>query len=395
VNTGIVIGVTGGIAAYKIPHLVRLLRKEGAQTKVVLTPHAHPLVGIEALRTVSGNRVYCDEVSIHDMDHIRLTEWGEILLIAPATANTIAKIAHGIADNLLTTLALSFSPDKTFIAPAMNTAMWENRATQDNIALLLSRGYRILPVGNGELACGTEGAGRLAEIETIVDAIIHHAAVDLPLSGKRILISSGPTEEPIDPVRVITNRSSGRMGAAIAGEALRMGADVTVVSGPAAVPLPDGVRVIAIRTAQELESAMQKEFGSADICIMAAAVSDYRPALASSTKIHRVEHESITMTLIPTPDILAGLGLSKRHQFLVGFALENSDDEVRVREKMARKKCDLMVLNRIDNALGTDTTTITMLDAKGGQSICGPTEKRVAAHQLLLRIIGLTGISHE
>ncbi len=278
-NCRVIVGVSGGIAAYKIPQLIRLLCKQGAAVKTVITPSARKFVGIESLRTVSGNPVYSDEVYLYDVEHIRLSEWADILLIAPATANTIAKIAHGIADNLLTSIALAFTPGNTIIAPAMNSRMWENPATQENIFLLRSRQYTILAVGRGELACGVEGEGRMLEVEEIVKAVTCHFKNSRPLSGKRVLISSGPTEEPMDPVRVITNRSSGKMGAALASEALRLGAEVTVVSGPAAAQLPNGVKVRHVKTAAEMEAVMQNEFPDTDICIMAAAVSDFRRRL--------------------------------------------------------------------------------------------------------------------
>ncbi|MBN1307286.1 MAG: bifunctional phosphopantothenoylcysteine decarboxylase/phosphopantothenate--cysteine ligase CoaBC [Chitinispirillaceae bacterium] len=390
-DSRIVIGVTGGIAAYKIPYLIRLLRRKGAEVKVVLTSHAQPMVGGEALRTVSCNPVYCDNTAVHDMDHIRLAEWAEILLIAPATANTIAKIAHGIADNLLTSIAAAFPPSRTIIAPAMNTAMWESRAVRDNVALLSGREYLVLPVGCGELACGEEGAGRMIEPEELVEALVDHLKKDRPFSGKRMLISSGPTEEPIDAVRVITNRSSGRMGAALAREALRMGAEVTVVSGPAATPLPSGAVVVAVRTAAEMEEAMRREFPNIDICIMAAAVSDYRPHKAAASKIRRSGNEKLNVTLVAVPDILAGLGTIKQRQFLVGFALESGDDEGRTREKMVRKRCDLMVFNRVDRALGTDTTEMVIYGRRGVIQRCGPVRKEVAARELLLRIAEISG----
>ncbi len=399
VDTRIVIGVTGGIAAYKIPHLVRLLRKKGAETKVVLTPHALPLVSIEVLRTLSGNAVYHDGAAVHDMDHIRLTQWADFLLVAPATANTIAKIAHGIADNLLTSIALAFPPPRTIIAPAMNTAMWENRATRDNVALLSKSNYCVLPVGEGELACGDEGAGRMIEVEAIVDALVQQLQGSKSLSGKRVLISSGPTEEPIDPVRMITNRSSGKMGAALAREALRLGAEVTVVSGPAATPLPQGAKVLQVRTAAEMEAQLQREFPKADICIMAAAVADYRPEAAARQKLRRDEHSRMSIELVANHDILAGLGSIKQHQMLVGFALESSDDEARlparlqarVREKMLRKQCDLMVFNLVGKALGTDTTEMAIYDGTGGCRQYGPMSKRAAAQALFERIAELSG----
>ncbi|MDO5576579.1 MAG: bifunctional phosphopantothenoylcysteine decarboxylase/phosphopantothenate--cysteine ligase CoaBC, partial [Fibrobacter sp.] len=224
----VVIGISGGIAAYKIPQLIRLLTKQNVEVKTVITPSAEKLVGEEAVRTVSSNPVYGDKVSFFDMDHIRLADWADLYLICPATANTIAKITHGIADNLLTTLALSIPETKIAVVPAMNTVMWQNSATQANIKQLKSRGVFVFPVDSGELACGSSGLGRMIAVEDIAEWVAAFSRKTGVLSGKTVLISSGPTEEPIDPVRVITNRSTGKMGAALAREALALGANVIV-----------------------------------------------------------------------------------------------------------------------------------------------------------------------
>ncbi|NLE02119.1 MAG: bifunctional phosphopantothenoylcysteine decarboxylase/phosphopantothenate--cysteine ligase CoaBC, partial [Fibrobacter sp.] len=345
-NYRILVGITGGIAAYKIPHLVRLFKKQNAEVKVVLTPEARGLVGEGALLTVSGNPVYRDDASFYDMDHIRLSEWADLFLICPATANSIAKIAHGIGDNLLTTLALSIPESKIMIAPAMNTVMWENKATQENIATVKSHGIMVLPVGSGELACGTSGAGRMIEPEEIVQTANSFLRASGILQGKHVLIASGPTEEAIDPVRVITNRSTGKMGAALAKEALLMGATVTVVSGPASEPLPSGAEVIPVKSAQQMHDALHGKFTEADICIMAAAVSDYRPATVSETKIQRNEAGKLVLELVPNPDISASLGKIKGKRLLVGFSLESGDSENRALEKMKKKGCDLIIFNR-------------------------------------------------
>jgi len=405
----VIVGITGGIAAYKLPAIVRLLRKNGCEVKTVLTPAAKPLVGAEALRVVSGNPVYTDDKSApahYDMDHIRLSEWADAFLICPATANTIAKMAAGIADNLLTTLTLSIPEKKIIVAPAMNCVMWANKATQANIDTLASRGVTVLQVGEGELACGVRGAGRMAGTEEIIKRVVgvvdalragnvinDNNAVNtdvLTLKGKNVLISSGPTEEPIDPVRVITNKSSGKMGAALAKAALSMGARVTVVSGPAAEPLPAGAEVVRVTTAAEMSAAMVARFASADICVMAAAVSDYRPVVSSSTKIHRSEKESITLELIQNTDILAALGSAKTSkQVLVGFSLESGDDIDRAELKMRKKGCDIMVFNRADSALGGDDTSITLLFAAGGREALSTMSKTEAAKLILEKIVGI------
>jgi phosphopantothenoylcysteine decarboxylase / phosphopantothenate---cysteine ligase len=387
----IVLGVTSGIAAYKTPDLVRLLCKRDLEVRVVVTPNATGLVGIEALRTVSGGPVYQDGApQVHDMDHIRLAQWGQWLLVCPATANTIAKLAHGIADNLLSTIALCFER-RLVVAPAMNTAMWENAATRANVALLAERGAIVLPVEQGELACGTTGAGRMLPIETIADFM---AGLSAPraLVGKRVLVASGPTEEPIDPVRVITNLSSGRMGAALASAAWSMGADVTVVSGPSVVPLSAGVRRIDVRTASQMQSAMESEFDRCDICIMAAAVSDYRPQHAEDTKIGREERGALTLELVANPDILAGLGARKKKQVLVGFALESQAGLERAGAKLVRKNCDMLILNHVESSLGLATSQAVILTRdKPPETLAGMDKPPLARH-ILTRIAQRMGI---
>ncbi|MDR0331061.1 MAG: bifunctional phosphopantothenoylcysteine decarboxylase/phosphopantothenate synthase [Chitinispirillales bacterium] len=409
----ILIGVTGGIAAYKIPALVRLLRKSGREVKVALTPAAKSLVGVEALRTLSGNPVYLDGEFQYDMDHIRLSQWADLFIICPATANTIAKMAGGIADNLLTTLALSIPEERTVVAPAMNSVMWGNKATQANIGILADRGVNVLPVGDGELACGDFGPGRMLGIEEIARCALSFYDESPLLSasfnkrgdrrekraqgllsatrqetasllrGKSVLISSGPTEEPIDPVRVITNKSSGKMGAALARAAYLLGARVTVVSGPATEPLPECVKAIPVKTAAEMAAKMAEGFASADICVMAAAVSDYRPVNPSDTKLRREENESVSIELTPNPDILATLGASKTNQFLVGFALENGNDIDRAEEKMRKKNCDMMVANNVGEALGTNATRFTLIFADGARASFPIMDKQEAATAIL------------
>lgn len=382
----ILIGITGGIAAYKIPLLIRLIKKLGAETKVVLSDHASGLVGESALQTVSCNPVYSDKSSFYDMDHIRLSEWADLFIICPATANTIAKISHGIADNLLTSLALSIRESRIMVAPAMNTVMWENKATQENLKILQNRGIRVLPVGDGDLACGTSGCGRMIEPQEIADHIFSFFDKSSILKGKRVLISSGPTEESIDPVRVITNRSSGKMGASLAREALSLGASVTFVSGPAIEPPPSGVTVIAVRSAIQMQQALTENIKQADICIMAAAVSDFRPINYSESKIQRNEQGKLILELVPNPDILAELSRNKGKRFIVGFSLESGDSEDRAVEKMKRKGCDMIIFNRADKALGLNTTSAVMLGCDGFREEIPVMDKAAAARIILERI---------
>jgi len=398
----IVVGITGGIAAYKVPSLIRLLCKEGIDVRVVLTSNAVGFVGPEALRTLSGHPVYHDSQSHGTgspylypgaLDHIRLAEWADFLLIVPATANTIAKLARGIADNLLTTLALSFQGDRLIIAPAMNTVMWRHPATIENIRILSERKARILPVEEGELACGTQGPGRLLAVEEIV-ATITGLRTHGPLSGRRVLISSGPTAEPLDPVRVITNRSSGKMGAALAQAALDLGARVTVVAGPQAAPLPDQAHVVNVATAVEMQAALAAEFDDCDACIMAAAVGDFRAAAVAAGKIPRVAAGETTLRLVPNPDILKSLTSRKEKQFVVGFSLESDGNVSRAQKKMADKRCDLMVLNTVADALGGDDTSIVILGKSGEPETFGPASKAAAARHLLSRIAREMGPPH-
>jgi len=365
----IILGISGGIAAYKMPQLIRLLRKAGIDATAVLTPNARGLVGEEALRVVSKHPVYCEDrpaPGSAEMAHIELAKWAQFLLICPATANTIAKCAHGISDNLLTSLALSFE-GRIIIAPAMNTNMWHNASTQANVKTLSSRGAIILPVDSGELACGDEGEGRLLSLESIVE-FVASAFQPRVLVGKKVLISSGPTVEPVDSVRVITNRSSGKMGAALARAALACGAEVTVVTGPSRTPVPSGCRVVCVETALEMKAALDKEFDNCDICIMAAAVSDYRPKETIPGKKRRDDAGSWSLEFVPNPDIAAELGAKKKHQVLVGFSLEAGDDLERSRQKMVSKKCDLMVVNDAAVSLETDSTACRILfpDKKDG-----------------------------
>jgi phosphopantothenoylcysteine decarboxylase/phosphopantothenate--cysteine ligase len=385
----IILGITGGIAAYKMPQLVRLLQKDGVEVTVVLTPGSRGLVGEEALRVVSGNPVYREDRSTtnasHDMAHIELARWAQYLLICPASANTIAKLAHGIADNLLTTLALSFE-GRLLIAPAMNTNMWRNAATNANISLLQSRGAMVLPVDSGELACGDEGPGRLPPLESIVD-FVRGAFMPRCLFGKKVLVSSGPTVEPLDAVRVVSNRSSGKMGAALARAALRAGAETVVVSGPSRAPLPPGCRVVAVETALEMKAALEAEFDNCDICIMAAAVSDFRPEHVLTGKKHR-DNAGWSVGFVANPDIVAGLGAKKTKQFLVGFSLETGADagEGRGRQKMTAKKCDMMVVNSAETSLESDTTSVRVLFPGGKDRTFAACGKQAAA-EAIIRLI--------
>ena len=391
-DLNLVLGISGGIAAYKMPQLIRMLQAQHIAVKVVVTPHALPLVGEEALRTISKNPVFQDNTPSHyDMDHLRLAEWAQAMLICPATANTIAKIAHGIADNLLSTLALSFN-NRLTIAPAMNSAMWEHPATRHNIKLLQQRGVTVLPVEKGELACGVYGEGRLLALNHIVDSITALMPARI-LLGKKVLIASGPTVEHLDPVRCLTNTSSGKMGAALAEAAIAMGATVTVVSGPANAPLPANARIIAVQSALEMQQALDHEFDHTDICIMAAAISDYRIAEPSLTKIARTDSK-LTLSLVPNPDIAALLGARKKNQYLICFALDDSINVERARAKMVRKQCNMIVANSAAQALGSDSTQITIITELSEPIATPPLLKTAAARQILQAAAHDLGLDH-
>lgn len=385
----LVLGISGGIAAYKMPHLIRLLRRRSVEVKVVLTAAAEPLVGVEALRVVSENPLYADSLAaVHDMDHIRLAQWADYLFICPATANTIAKIAHGIADNLLTTLSLCFER-RLCIAPAMNTAMWENQATRNNVELLRSRGVDICPVDSGDLACGTSGAGRLPELEFLADHVCS-LGVSRILAGKEVLIASGPTLEPLDPVRVITNRSSGRMGNALARAARDMGATVTMINGPAPLAPPPGVSVVPVTTAVRMHDELHSRFDSSHICIMAAAVSDYRPRHYSPSKIHR--SEGLTLELVPNNDIAASLGARKAGQILVCFALEHEQGLERAQRKLEDKNADLVVLNYVSSSLEQETAGVTLIGRSAEPEELPVGSKDAVARSILERAAELLGV---
>ncbi len=383
--------IISGIAAYKTPYLIRLLIKNNIEVKVVLTNAAKGLVGADTMRTVSQNPIYSDTISSeYDMDHIRLAQWADLFLICPGTANTLAKMAHGLADNLLTTLALSFK-GQILIAPAMNTAMWQNSATVDNIKILTRRGLRVLPVTTGLLACDVEGAGKMISIETIFEFIL---GADLPqcFTGKKILIASGPTAEPIDPVRILTNRSTGKMGAALACAAMCMGAEVSVVTGQTQVSLPEGIKIKQVLTSKEMGDTLKSSFKNTDICIMAAAISDFKPRTFSEEKIRKRDHNSLSLELVPNEDVAATLSKDKNGQYLVCFSLETDGDENRAKKKMNKKDCDMIIYNNVDSSLGKDTSKITIITPNEKQEKSTVMNKRECAQIILLSIAKKMGL---
>lgn len=363
-NTKIILGVCGGIAAYKSPEIVRELRRVGADVRVVMTEGAQAFVTPLTLQAVSLHPVHqthLDDQQEAAMSHIELARWAQWILIAPATAQCIAKLAHGFADDLLSTLCLA-STAPILIAPAMNQQMWLHPATQSNLALLKTRGLQILGPGVGEQACGEFGPGRMLEPSDLVSQLCALLAPPL-LSGHKVLITAGPTQEPIDPVRFISNHSSGKMGYALAAAAQRAGAEVTLISGPTALPCPHGVTLINVTTAQEMFNAVNQIVAEQAIFISTAAVTDYRPTQSSDQKL-KTTKDALQLDCTKNPDILATVTQQNPALFTVGFAAETADLVENARLKLATKKCNLIIANRVcgdDNAFGNNNNQVTVL----------------------------------
>ena len=366
----IVLGITGGIAAYKAPDLVRRLRERGADVQIVMTASAEEFVTDTALQAVSGRQVRSnlwDKEAERAMSHIELARWADVVLIAPATAEVMARIVSGGAPDLLTTICLATEAPLA-IAPAMNHVMWNNAATKSNRAVLEERGVHILGPGVGSQACGEEGAGRMLEPDAIAAAVfdlgISHG--EGLLKGKKVVITAGPTREPIDPVRFISNRSSGKMGYAMARAAVAQDADVILISGPVDLPPPPGVEVREVTTAEEMYEATHAAIGDADIFIAAAAVADYRPAAPSEQKIKKTAR-TMTIELVRCPDVLASVAALDNAPFTVGFAAETERLEEYARAKLVGKKLDMIIANRVgaDRGFDRDENAATVFWAAG------------------------------
>lgn len=365
----ILIGITGGIAAYKIPELIRLLRKEGAEVRVTATAHALEFVTPLTLQTVSDNKVYTDMFSLHNehtTEHISLPEWADLMIVAPCTANTLGKLANGIADDALSTAFIA-TKKPVLIVPAMNCNMYGHPATQHNLQTLRTWEHiHILDCAEGDLACGTQGKGRMQEVAAILNAA-DSILEEKTLLGKRILITAGPTQEQIDPVRFISNYSSGKMGYALARICQKKGAEVILISGPTEQKF-DG-QTIHTTSAEEMYKACVEEFPKADITILCAAVADFTPETKADQKIKR-EKEDFILRLHPTHDIAAALGQQKKNnQLLIGFALETQNEIKNAQSKIERKNLDYIVLNSLRDkgaGFGTDTNKITVLSKDGG-----------------------------
>jgi len=394
----VLLAVSGGIAAYKIPELVRQLKAAGHQVRCVLTHAALEFVSPLTLQTLSQQAVRTelfDPAEEGQIDHIALADWGEAVVVAPATANLLAKMAAGIADDLVTTLLLA-TRAPVLVAPAMNVNMWRHAATQANVTTLRNRGIRLVGPESGELACGHEGVGRMAEPEAI------GAALELLLGrpslvGERVLVTAGGTREPIDAVRAITNRSSGKMGFAVAAEAALRGAEVILIAGPCALPTPPGVRRVDVETALEMREAVQAEFGSVTVAVMAAAVGDFRPADPSARKIKKEDlapGAGIQLDLVANPDILAEISRERGERVVVGFAAESHDVVEAARRKLERKGCDLMVANDIsrrDAGFDTDENAVILVSPGGDTEEMPLLPKAEVAARILDRVEKLRG----
>jgi phosphopantothenoylcysteine decarboxylase / phosphopantothenate---cysteine ligase len=366
----VALGVTGGVAAYKAAELVRRLQQERLDVQVVMTRAAQEFVTPLTFASLTGKKVITGMFGPGDaspanvesaIEHIAVAQRIDLLLVAPATADILGKFAHGIAENFLSTLYLA-TKAPVVVAPAMNVNMWEHPATQENLAALRARGVHVVDPDEGYLACGMTGSGRLAATESIVKKVCEVLGIRTDLAGQTIVVTAGPTREDLDPVRFLTNRSSGKMGYAVAEAASRRGAHVVLVSGPTDLPAPEGVDWIPVRTTEEMRNAVREHAAEANIIIMAAAVSDYRPAATHATKMKRGS-ERLILELEPTTDILAELGREKGSHILVGFAAETDRIAENARAKLARKGADIIVANDVTQSgagFDTDTNIVTL-----------------------------------
>lgn len=362
----IILGVTGGIAAYKSASLASLLIKAGAEVHVIMTENALHFINPITFEVLTGNKCLVDTFDRnfqHNVEHVALAKKADLVMIAPATANIIAKLAHGLADDMLTTTVLACK-SKKMIAPAMNTNMYENPVTQDNIQLLRNYGMEVVEPAAGRLACGDVGAGKMPEADTLFEYILREAALEKDMAGKQVLITAGPTQESIDPVRFITNHSTGKMGYSIAKICMLRGATVTLVTGPVSITPPMFVKVVPVQTAKEMYEEVTARSGDVDIIIKAAAVADYRPKDISDEKVKKTDGE-LSIALERTDDILKYLGEHKKEgQFLCGFSMETQNMLENSKAKLEKKKLDMIVANnlKVDGAgFGTETNVVTLI----------------------------------
>ena len=393
----ILLGVSGGIAAYKTAEWTRNLRREGAEVRVMMSPAAQRFITPLTFAALSGHRVYDDIFAAEEAEqipHISLGRECDLLLLAPATANTIARLAHGLADDLLTAVVLA-AKTRVLVCPAMNSAMYQHPATKANLAKLAEYGYTIIPPGCGEMACGDKGPGRLAEWETVRQEIIT-ALTPQDLHGKKVLVTAGPTWEALDPVRLLTNRASGKMGYALATAARRRGAEVILISGPGNIAPPGGVEMIPVISAEQMYEAVISRAEKMDVIIKAAAVSDYRPAQYDPHKIKK-DATGAALPLAANPDILRELGERKRNSrsfpLLVGFAAESENHLDEGQRKLAAKNLDLVAINDIsadDAGFAVDNNRVTLLDRNGAMEELPLLSKEEVAHRILNAVLRLT-----
>ena len=391
----VVLGVGGGIAAYKSAELVRSLQQRGHDVQVVMTRAAQEFVQPLTFAALTGRAVITGLFSQANpqatlssaVEHIAVAQENDALVVAPATADLLAKFAYGLADDFLSTLYLAFT-GPVFLAPAMNTAMWQHPATQENVDRLRARGCRVIEPEDGWLACGTIGAGRLADPDQIAEALDASRHRKRDLEGESILITAGPTQEPLDPVRYISNRSSGKMGYAIAEAASCRGAEVVLVSGPVSIPAPRNVKAIHVHTAQEMRRAVLDHMAETTIIIKAAAVADYYAADIPKQKLKKTATR-LSLELDPTPDILAEIGQQKGDRLLIGFAAETHNLIEEARRKMISKKCDMVVANYVNNeSIGfeSDRNEVEIISRSGEIVHAGPADKREIAEKILDRV---------
>ena len=388
----IVLGVTGGIAAYKSAEIVRLLVKEGAVVRAIMTKNAQEFITPLTLQTLSGNPVATETFSLtqeSEIGHIRLADTAELILIAPATADIIAKLANGLADDLLSTVLLATTAP-VLIAPAMNVHMYAHPLVQENMRKLMSHGYRLIEPAEGFLACGYEGRGRLADPEDIVEEV-RAALTKKDMRGEHVIVTAGPNAEPIDPVRFITNRSTGKMGFAMARVAWRRGAEVTLVSGPTSLEPPHGVRFAAVRTALEMQKAILDHYHTATMVVSAAAVADYRPAKVAAQKIKKADG-NFSIELTRNPDILKELSSLKRNHLHVGFATETENVLENAARKLRSKNLDMIVANDVTQegaGFAHDTNIVTLIDRTARMETLPLMSKDEVAHAVYDRLIAL------
>jgi phosphopantothenoylcysteine decarboxylase/phosphopantothenate--cysteine ligase len=390
----LILGVTGSIAAYKAVFLLRELVRLGARVTVVRTAHAEQFVGDLTWRTLSGRPVLADlfdPQSGDAVEHVSIAERADAVVVAPATANLLAKAAHGLADDFLTTVLLA-ARGPVLMVPAMDGGMWDHAAVTANVATLRGRGVVVLEPDAGALASGLSGKGRLPEVDAIVEALERLLTPARDLAGERFLVTSGPTREPIDPVRYLSNRSSGKMGHAITTAALRRGAAVTLISGPTALTPPPGATFVPVQTAEEMREAALQHLAAATVVIKAAAVADYRVANPAGQKIKSKKDEGLTLDLVPNPDILRELAARKGRTFLVGFAAETHDVRRHAQAKLAAKGIDLLVANDVSRqgiGFEADDNQVVLLDRWGGELELPKMSKLAVADAILDRVLAL------